>query len=83
MRALQQVEITNPEAEIKKYGKNLIEITHFKAPEYRPRWWSIEETKNSPLESTETLKDPRVLKCKMPTHTEMPQEKTQKPCEDP
>ena len=83
MRALEEVEKTNPEAEIKKYRKNLLEITHFKAPEYRPRRWSSEETKNIPLESKEILKDPRILKCKMPTHTEMPKEKTQKPCEEP
>ena len=83
MRALEEVEKTNPEAEIKKYRKNLLEITHFKALEYRPRRWSSEETKNIPLESKEILKDPRILKRKMPTHTEMPKEKTRKPCEDP
>ena len=83
MRALEEVEKTNPEAEIKKYRKNLLEITHFKAPEYRPRRWLSKETKNIPLESKEILKDPRILKCKMPTDTEMPKEKTRKPCEDP
>ena len=41
-----------------------------------------EETKNIPLESKEILKDPRILKRKMPTHTEMPKEKTRKPCDD-
>ena len=76
MRALEQVEKTNPEAEIRKYRKNLLKITHFKAPEYRPRRWASEETKHIPLESKEILKDPRILKHKMPTHTEMPQEKT-------
>ena len=82
MRAIEEVEKTNPEAEIKKYRKNLLKITHFKAPEYRSRRWSSEETKNIPLERKETLKDPRILKHKMPTHTEMPKEKTRKPCEE-
>ena len=82
IRALEQVEKANPEAEIRKYRKNLLEITHFKAPEYRPRRWMREETINIPLESKETVKDPRILKHKMPTHTEMPQQKTWKPCED-
>ena len=83
IKALEQVEMTNPEAEIRKYRKNLLEITHFKAPEHKPRRWTSEKTKNIPLESTETLKDPRILKRKRPTHTEMPQEKTQKLCEEP
>ena len=83
MRALEEVKKTNPEAEIKKYRKNLLEITHFKAPEYRPRRWLSKKTKNISLESEEILKDPRILKCKMPTDTEMPKEKTCKPCEDP
>ena len=83
MRALEQVEKTNPEAGIKKYRKNLLEITHFKAPEYRPRRWISEETRKIPLESEEILKDPRLFKRKMPPNTELPKEKTQKPCEDP
>ena len=65
MRALEEVEKTNPEAEIKRYRKNLLKITHFKAPENKPRRWLSEETKNIPLESKEILKDPRILKCKM------------------
>ena len=83
MRALEEVEKTNPEAERKKYRKNLLEITHFKVPEYRPSRWLSEETKNIPLESEQILKDPRILKCKMPTDTEMPKEKIQKPREYP
>ena len=83
IKALEQVEITNPEAEIRKYRKNLLEITHFKVPEYKPRRWSSEETKKTPLENTETLKDPRLLKRKRPTHTDIQQEKTRKLCEEP
>ena len=52
-------------------------------PEYKPRWWSSEETKNIPLENPKTLKDPRLLKRKRPTHTQIPQEKTRKLCEEP
>ena len=37
IRSMEQVKKTNPEAEIKKYRKNLLEITHFKVPEYRKR----------------------------------------------
>ena len=63
---MEQVQMTNPEEEIKKYRKNLLEITHFKAPEYRPRTWN-DKTKNIPLESEETFQDPRLKKRKMPT----------------
>ena len=59
MRALEEVKKTNPEAEIKKYRKNLLEITHFKATEYRPRRWLSEETKNISLESEERSKNPQ------------------------
>ena len=86
MRALEQVEKTNPEAEIKKYRKNLLKITHFKAPEYRPRRWKSEETKLIPLESQEMLEDLRLLKCKMPTtlsDTEKPSKKICKPAKEP
>ena len=56
---------------------------HNKNTEYRPRRWLSEETKNIPLENEEILKDPRIIKHKMPPDTEMPKEKTHKPCEDP
>ena len=83
---MEQVEMTNPEEEIKKYRKNLLKITHFKAPEYRPRTWNDEKTKKIPLESQETLEDPRLKKQKMPTtfpDTENPVKKTRNPCEKP
>ena len=83
---MEQVEKTNTEAEIKKYRKNLLKITHFKAPEYRPRRWIGKETKKIPLESEEILKDPRLIKCKMPPtfpDTEMSEKKIRKPFEDP
>ena len=86
MRALEQVEKTNPEAEIKKYRNNLLEITHFKAPEYRPRRWKSEEKKMIPLESHETLEDPRLSKCKMPptsSDTEKSVKKICKPAKEP
>ena len=86
MRELEQVEMTNREEKIKKYRKNLLEITHFKAPEYRPRTWKDDKTKKIRLESEETLEDPRLKKQKMPTtflDTENPAKKTHKPCEDP
>ena len=76
----------NLEEEIKKYRKNLLKITHFKAPEYRPRTWNDEKTKKIPLETEETLEDPRLKKWKMPTtfpDIENPAKKTHKPCEDP
>ena len=59
--------MTNTEEKIKKYRKNLLEITHFKAPEYRPRTWKDDKTKKIRLESEETLEDPRLKKQKMPT----------------
>ena len=59
MRALEQVKKTNPEAEIKEYRKNLLKITHFKAPKYRPRRWECGETRIIPLKSHEILEDPR------------------------
>ena len=86
MRELEQVEMTNTEEKIKKYRKNLLEITHFKAPEYRPRTWKDDKTKKIRLESEETLEDPRLKKQKMPTtflDTENPAKKNHKPCEDP
>ena len=86
MRALEQVEKTNPEAEIKKYRQNLLEITHFKAPEYRPRRQKSEETKIIPLESHETLENPRLSKRKMPptsSDTEKPTKKIRKPAKEP
>ena len=49
------------EAETKQYRKNLFEITHFRAPEYRPRSW-ISEKQRRFLESLGTLQDPRMKK---------------------
>ena len=75
-----------PEEEIKKYRKNLLKITHFKATEYRPRRYNDETAKNIPLESQEILEDPRIHKRKLPTtfpDTEKSAKKTCKPCEDP
>ena len=86
MRELEQVEITNPEEEIKKYRKDLLKITHLKAPEYRLRRWNDEITKKIPLESQEILEDPTLNKQKIPTifsDTENPVKKTRKTCEDP
>ena len=37
LRQMEEVEKTTSEAETKQYRKSLFEITHFKAPEYRPR----------------------------------------------
>ena len=57
---MEGVEKTTPEQEdIRQYRKNLLEITQFKAPEYQPRTWENEETKEIPLESLTTLPDPR------------------------
>ena len=83
---MEQVEKTTPEEETKMYRKSLFEITHFKAPEYRPRTWNFEETKTIPLESQETLPDPRIRKQKMPAtsqDTEKMAKKTRKPHKDP
>ena len=83
---MEEVEKTPPEEETKKYRKNLFEITHFKAPEYRPRTWEFEETKKIPLESQGTLPDPRIKKRKMPAtflDTEKMVKKTCKPDKDP
>ena len=85
MREMEQVEITNQEEETKKYRNNLLEITHFKAPEYRPRTWNDDKTKKIPLESEETLEDPRLNKWKMSTaslDTKKPTKKTRKSCEE-
>ena len=83
---MEEGEKTPPEEETKKYRKNLFEITHFKAPEYRPRTWEFEETKKIPLESQGTLPDPRIKKWKMPAtflDTEKMVKKTHKPDKDP
>ena len=58
IRQMEEVKMTTPEEETKKYRKSLFEITQFKAPEYRPRTWRNEETKKIPLESQGTLSDP-------------------------
>ena len=84
MKEMEQVEMTNPEEEIKKYRKNLLEITHSKVPEYKPRTWNDDKAKNIPLKSEKTLEDPRLKKWKMPTtfpDTEKSAKKTCKPCE--
>ena len=65
-KQMEEVEKTTSEAETKQYRRNLFEIIHFKAPEYRQRSWISEETKKIPLESLETLQDPRRMKRKMP-----------------
>ena len=83
MRALEQVEKTDPEAEIKKYRKNLLKITHFKVPEYRPRRWLSEETKKIPLDSQEKLEDPRLMKGKMPTTSSDTEKSAKKICKPP
>ena len=57
---MEQVKKTTPEEETKMYRKSLFEITHFRAPEYRLRTWNFEKTKTIPLESQETLPDPRI-----------------------
>ena len=83
---MEEVKMTTLEEETKKYRKSLFEITHFKAPEYRPRTWKFEETKKIPLESQGTLPDPRIKKRKMPAtfpDTEKNAKKTCKPCKDP
>ena len=83
---MEEVEKTTSEAETKQYRRNLFEIIHFKAPEYRQRSWISEETKNIPLESLETLQDPRRMKWKMPAtfqDTEKTVKKTQKLIEWP
>ena len=82
---MEEVEKTTPEAETKQYRKSLFEITHFKAPEYRPRTWKFEGTKKIPLESQETLPDPRIKKRRMPAtfqNTEKMVKKTHKPSKD-
>ena len=83
MRALEQVEKTNPEAEIKNYRKNLLKITHFKAPNYRPRRWENEETRTIPLESKEILEDPRRNIKRKTVLTEEPLEKMRKLPQEP
>ena len=86
LKQMEEVEKTTSEAETKQYRKNLFEITHFRAPEYRPRSWTSEETKKIPLESLGTLQDPRMKKQKMPASfqdTEKMAKKTQKPNELP
>ena len=85
LRQMEEVEKTTPEAEIKQYRRSLFKITHFKAPEYRRRSWKFEETRNIPLESQETLPDPRTKKRKMPAtlqDTEKIAKKTRKPCKE-
>ena len=44
LRRMEGVERTTPEEDIRQYWKNLLEITQFKAPEYKPRTWQNEET---------------------------------------
>ena len=85
IKQMEEVEMTTPEEETKKYRKNLFAITHFKAPEYRPRTWNEEKTKKIPLESQGTLPDPRIKKRKIPAtspDTEKTVKMTRKPCED-
>ena len=86
LKQMDEVEKTTSEAETKQYRRNLFEITHFRAPEYRPRSWISEETKNIPLESLGTLQDPRLIKRKMPAtfkDTEKTVKKTRKHIELP
>ena len=86
LKLMEEVEKTTLEAETKHYRKSLFEITHFKAPEYRPRSWKSEETKKIPLESLVTLPDPRIKKWKIPAtsqDTEKMAKKTRKPIEQP
>ena len=83
---MEEVTLTTPEEETKKYRKSLFKITQFKAPEYRPRTWRNEETKKIPLESQGTLSDPWIKKWKIPAtfpDTEKTVKKTRKPCKDP
>ena len=86
LKQMEEVEKTTSEAATKNYRKSLFEITHFRAPEYRPRSWISEETKKIPLESLETLPDPRMKKRKMPAtfqDTEKTAKKTRKLIELP
>ena len=83
---MEEVEKTTSEAATKHYRKSLFKITHFRAPEYRPRSWISEETKKIPLESLGTLPDPRMKKWKMPAtfqDTEKTVKKTRKLIELP
>ena len=86
LKQMEEVKKTTPEAETKQYRKSLFKIAHFRAPEYRPRSWKLEETKKIPLESLETLPDPRIKKRKIPAtfqDTEKMVKKTRKPIELP
>ena len=86
IKQMEEVKMTTPEEETKKYRKSLFEITHFKAPEYRPRTWNDEKTKKIPLDSQEIIPDPRIKKRKIPAtsqDTEKTVKKTHKPYEDP
>ena len=85
-KEMEEVEKTTLEAETKHYRKSLFEITHFRAPEYRPRSWQSEETKKIPLESLVTLLDLGIKKRKIPAtfqDTEKMVRKTCKPIELP
>ena len=86
LKQIEEVKKTTSEVETKQYRKSLSEITHFRAPEYRPRSCKFEETKKIPLQSVGTLPDPRIKKRKMPAtfqDTEKMVKKTRKPTELP
>ena len=80
-----QVEKTSSEEEIRRYRSKLLEMNGFTAPKYQPRSWNFEKTVEIPLESVTPLQDPRKHSCKHhigSKHTEEPEKKTQKPCEE-
>ena len=88
LREEEVVEMTLLEENRDEYRQKLLKMNNFRARPYTPRTWQSMETLEIPLESDETLQDPRINTCKHALSTQMeeePNKKTQKTCieEDP